>query len=392
MKALGFIHEETAMLRRKHLFREMREVEAVLPGGRIRMGGKEILNLSSNNYLGLANSELLCRKSRESLQRFGTSACASRLITGNLSLHRAVEEEVASWLGTEAAVLYNTGYMGNLGVISALMGRGDVILSDKLNHASIVDGVLLSGARFRRYPHADMDKLEDFLRKDSSSGKRLIVTDTVFSVDGDLAPLKEIAYLKERYGAILMVDEAHGGGVFGPGGRGVAEMLDLRDAIDVHLGTFSKAFGSYGAYVAGSRKLADYLVNRSRAFIYSTSLPPAVLGANLAAIAEVKNGADLRSRLHRNATHLRQSLKELGFDTLASASQIVPVLVGDNRKALEFTEGLLDQGILAVALRPPTVPAGTARLRLSVTAEHGPQDLDSALSAITEAGRVLGVI
>ncbi len=392
MKALSFIDEEMAMLQRKHLYRQLRVVQEVLPEGWITMEGRRLLNLSSNNYLGLANSRLLREEAGEWLQRFGASASASRLIVGNLSLHQTVEEKIAAFQGAEAAILYNTGYMANVGVISALMNKGDFILSDKLNHASIVDGIMLSGAEFRRYPHGDLNKLEDLLQKGSARNKKLIVTDSVFSVDGDIAPLKEIVELKERFGAILMIDEAHGGGVFGENRRGVAEMLGVEEGVEVHMGTFSKAFGSYGAYVCGSMKLVEYLVNRSRPFIYSTSLPPAVLGANLAAIRVVAETPELSQKVLENAAYLRQNLNRLGFNTLASASQIIPLLVGDNRKAVEFASLLFKKGVMAVAIRPPTVPPKTARLRLSVTAEHRCEDLDFAISCLNEVGQALGII
>ena len=392
MKALSFIDEEMAMLQRKHLYRQLRVVQEVLPEGWITMEGRRLLNLSSNNYLGLANSRLLREEAGEWLQRFGASASASRLIVGNLSLHQTVEEKIAAFQGAEAAILYNTGYMANVGVISALMNKGDFILSDKLNHASIIDGIMLSGAEFRRYPHGDLNKLEDLLQKGSARNKKLIVTDSVFSVDGDIAPLKEIVELKERFGAILMIDEAHGGGVFGENRRGVAEMLGVEEGVEVHMGTFSKAFGSYGAYVCGSMKLVEYLVNRSRPFIYSTSLPPAVLGANLAAIRVVAETPELSRKVLENAAYLRQNLNRLGFNTLASASQIIPLLVGDNRKAVEFASLLFKKGVMAVAIRPPTVPPKTARLRLSVTAEHRCEDLDFAISCLNEVGQALGII
>ena len=392
MKALSFIDEEMAMLHRKHLYRQLRVVQEVLPEGWITMEGRRLLNLSSNNYLGLANSRLLREEAGEWLQRFGASASASRLIVGNLSLHQTVEDKIAAFQGTEAAILYNTGYMANVGVISALMNKGDYILSDKLNHASIIDGIILSGAEFRRYPHADLNRLEYLLQKGSARNRKLIVTDSVFSVDGDIAPLKEIVELKERFGAILMIDEAHGGGVFGENRRGVAEMLRVEEGVEVHMGTFSKAFGSYGAYVCGSRKLVNYLINRSRPFIYSTSLPPAVLGANLAAIRVVAEMPELSQRVLENAAYLRQNLIRLGFNTLASASQIIPVLVGDNQKAVEFASMLFKKGVMAVAIRPPTVPPGTARLRLSVTAEHKCEDLDFAIASLNEAGQALGII
>jgi 8-amino-7-oxononanoate synthase len=389
---LSFIDEELKRLHQVHLHRQLRVVEDVLPGGWIAVDGRRLLNLSSNNYLGLANSELLREEAAQCLQHFGTSSSASRLIVGTLSLHQAVEENIAAFHTTEAAILYNTGYMANVGVLSALMSKGDLILSDKLNHASIIDGIMLSGANFKRYPHGDLNRLEDLLKRSSPSVRKLIVTDTVFSVDGDLAPLREIVQLKERFGAILMIDEAHGGGIFGKNRRGVAEMLGVEEHVEVHMGTFSKAFGSYGAYVCGTRKLVDYLLNKSRSFIYSTSLPPAVLGANLAATRVVMKMPELSARVLENAAYLRQNLIGLGFDILASGSQIIPVVVGDNNTAVKCAASLQEKGLMTVAIRPPTVPPNTARLRLSVTAEHKKEDMDFAVSCLGETGRALGII
>lgn len=385
------LEHELQALEAQHLRRELQVVEAVLPGGRVRIDGRELLNLSSNDYLGLAQDGRLIRGAQEAAARWGAGSTASRLIVGTLALHRQVEEEVAAWKGTAHAVLFNTGYMGNVGVIAALMGRGDVIFSDKLNHASIIDGMRLSGAAFYRYPHRDLDRLESLLKKTAGARRRLIITDSVFSVDGDTAPLAGLAALKERYGAWLMIDEAHATGVFGANGSGLAAAAGLTEQIEVHLGTFSKALGSFGAYVAGSAALIELLHNRARSFIYSTALPPAVLGAMQAGLAVVRQEPERRAFLLAQAARFRARLEEAGLDTLASETQIIPVWVGDNERALAFGARLRQQGLLAVAIRPPTVPPGGARLRLSLSAAHREADLARAAEIIISVGRELGL-
>ncbi len=270
--------QELEILSSQDLRRGLTEVEEVLPGGRVQVAGRILLNLSSNDYLGLSQDPRLIAAAREAAARWGVGAGASRLVVGHLALHEEVEARLAAFKGTEAAVIFSTGYMANLGVISALMGPGDKVFCDKLNHASIYDAIRLSGANLIRFPHRDMDRLEVLLQK-AGPGKRLIVTDSVFSVDGDLAPLQDMVELKDRYGAMLMVDEAHATGVLGPEGEGLAAALGLTQRVEVHMGTFSKALGSLGGYVAGDRCLIDYLHNRARSFIYSTAMPPPVLGA-----------------------------------------------------------------------------------------------------------------
>lgn len=387
-----WLHEELQHLEDQHLRRHLQCLEQVLPGGRVRMGGRELLNLSSNDYLGLALDPRLITAAQQAAARWGAGSTASRLIVGTYGLHTEVEAQVAAFKGTPGAALFNTGYMANVGIIAALMAKGDVILSDRLNHASIIDGIRLSGATFHRFPHRELNRLEDLLQKTQGVRKRLIITDTVFSVDGDLAPLRELVVLKNRYGAWLMVDEAHATGIFGPRGAGLAEALELVADIEIHMGTFSKALGSFGAYVAGASGLIDYLHNRARSFIYSTALPPPVVGAIRAALRIVVAEPERRQRLLAQAMKFRDQLKAAGFNTLHSETQIVPVLVRDNRLALEFADRLRQAGIMAVAIRPPTVPPGGARIRFSLSAAHAAADLDEAVATITTIGRELGIV
>lgn len=380
-----------ADLEAQQLRRTLLPVHRLLPRGRVLVDGRELLNLAANDYLGLAQDPRLIRASQEAAARWGVGSGASRLISGTLALHQELEAEIAAWKETEAAVIFNSGYMANVGVIAALLEKGGLILSDRLNHASIIDGMRLSGAKFQRYGHRDLNHLEELLKK--AAGQRvLIITDSVFSVDGDLAPLRELVALKEKYGAWLMIDEAHASGVFGPRGAGLAAELGLTAQIEVHLGTFSKAFGCFGAYVAGSRVLIDFLHNRARSFIYSTSLPAPVLGAIREALRVVREEEEPRLYLRRQAARFRQQLQAAGFDTLGSESQIVPVLVGDNARALAFAAALREQGLFAVAIRPPTVPPGTARIRFSLSAVHAPDELAAAAARIINCGRALGLL
>ncbi|MDI6852386.1 MAG: 8-amino-7-oxononanoate synthase [Deltaproteobacteria bacterium] len=383
---------EMAALEARALRRRLTAIDEVLPGGRVRVGGQVLLNLSSNDYLGLAQDSRLVAAAQAAAEHWGVGAGASRLVTGHLALHEAVEAKLAEFKGTGAAVIFSTGYMTNLGVIAALVGPGDLVFGDRLNHASIYDGIKLSGAELRRFPHRDMDRLENLLKDAPAKRKRLIITDSVFSVDGDLAPLKDLVELKERYGALLMVDEAHATGVLGPRGAGLAEALGLTAGVDVHMGTFSKALGSLGGYVAGERRLIDYLHNKARAFIYSTALPPPVLGAIDKALDIVAKHPEKRHYLLDQAEIFRHELTMAGFDTLGSETQIIPVLAGDNPRTLDFAARLREEGLMAVALRPPTVPVGKARVRFSLSAAHSVQDLTRARETIVRVGRGMGLI
>lgn len=387
------IRGELDALREQGLYRQMRTIGGE-QGPRISLHGKELLILCSNNYLGLANHPALKEAAALAINRYGTGSGASRLVSGTMELHDALEKRIATFKGTEASLLFNSGYAANTGIIASLVGRGDCIFSDRLNHASIVDGALLSRARLIRYPHNDMVALRRLLDNTDTTGRRLIVTDGVFSMDGDIAHLDELARLKKEFGAVLMVDDAHATGVLGPNGRGSAELFGVSDSIDIHMGTLGKALGSFGAYAAASQDLVDYLVNRARSFIFSTSLPPAVIAASLAAIDLVDSpeGAVLRNNLQKNTSNFRSALKGSGFDTMGSNSQIVPILTRDAKLTMEFTRLLLEEGLFVQGIRPPTVPTGTSRLRCTIMATHSVEEIAAAAKAIERVGATLGVI
>jgi 8-amino-7-oxononanoate synthase len=385
------LSQELAALEDKSQRRRLRVVEEVLPGGQVRVAGQALLNLSSNDYLGLSQDPRIINAAQAAAAKWGAGAGASRLVVGHLALHQAVEAKLADFKGTEAAVIFPTGYMANVGTIAALAGPGDVIFSDRLNHASIYDGIKLSGAVLQRFPHRDLNRLEQLLRESGAARRRLIVTDSVFSVDGDLAPLQDLVALRERYGAWLMIDEAHATGVLGATGAGLAEALGVTQAVDIHMGTFSKALGSQGGYVAGDRRLVDYLHNRARSFIYSTALAPPVLGAIDQALEIVAQEPERRLFLSRESKGFRQGLLAAGLDILGSETQIIPVLVGENDRTLAFAARLQDQGLMAVALRPPTVPPGKPRVRFSLSAAHGREDLRRARETIVATAQALGL-
>ncbi len=390
MKA-DFLTQTLNNLQEKGLKRRLRAVEGA-QSATITLNGKEALNLCSNNYLGLADDPRLSQAAVDVIAKEGFGSGASRLVCGNMKSHIALEKRLAEFKGTEAALVFSTGYMANVGVISGLFGRDDVIFTDKLNHASIIDGILLSGAEYKRYAHNDIHALEDFLKKDTSKGKRAIITDSVFSMDGDLAPLEKIVSLAQKHDCLVMIDEAHGFGVFGKNGKGLAEHFGLENKIDIQMGTLSKAAGSFGAYVCGSQALIDVLINKARSFIYTTAMPPAVAAASLAAVEIIAGEPHRRKKLWSNTKFMKDGLKNLGFDTMNSQSPIIPILVKDSQKALEFSKKLLDAGIFVQAIRPPTVPQNTARLRVTVMATHTPKDLKSALEKFGKIGKELCLI
>ncbi len=359
----------------------------------VSCNGRDVLMLCSNNYLGLADHPALSAASIEAIERYGTSSGASRLVSGTMELHEELERAVALFKKSEAALIFNSGYAANTGIISALVGRGDVVFSDRLNHASIIDGIMLSGARLVRYPHGDYTQLGKLMEM-HAKGRSLIVTDGVFSMDGDIAPLAEIAELKRRHAALLMVDDAHGSGVLGENGRGSAESFGVGDDVDILMGTFGKAFGSFGAYAAISAELRELLLNRARSFIFSTSLPPSVLAASLAAIELVQSneGEKLRDKLFSNSSFFRKSLIEAGFIVPTGSTQIVPLIIGSAAVAMQFSEALFSEGYFAQGIRPPTVPAGTSRLRFTLMATHSQADLAAAVEGICRVGSTLGVL
>jgi 8-amino-7-oxononanoate synthase len=385
------ILSELERLKRQALYRQMRTIDSE-HGARINHQRRSMLMLSSNNYLGLASHPALKRAAIAAAERFGTGSGASRLIAGNLKVLSDLEARIAQFKGVEAALVFGSGYLANLGTIPALAGAQDVILSDELNHASLIDGCRLARAQVMVYRHCDCDHLRSMLEQTRGARRRIIVTDSVFSMDGDVAPLANIAELARRYQAAVMIDEAHAVGVLGPKGAGLASALGLEREIDIQMGTLSKALGSYGAYVAGSRALIDFLINRARSFVFTTGLPPASAAAASAAIDLIEAEPERIKRLWDNGCYLRQRLIDLGFRLGASATPILPVIVGDAQPALDLADALLKRDIFVLAIRPPTVPEGSARLRVTPTAEHTRGDLDEAIAAFAAAGRETGLI
>jgi 8-amino-7-oxononanoate synthase len=387
---LSDIAERLAEIRRSGLHRRMRLIEGP-QGPRVLLDGAEVLLLCSNNYLGLADHPRVRQAAAEAAERFGAGAGASRLISGSMSLHRRLEQRLAEFKGTEAALLFGAGYLANTGTVAALAGRGAAVFSDELNHASIIDGCRLARARTFVYRHRDLDHLEHCLRE-AEPGPRLIVTDAVFSMDGDVAPLIDLLGLARRHGARLLVDEAHGTGALGPGGRGALAAAGLSGERDVIVvGTLGKALGGYGAYVCATAEIVELLVNTARPFIFSTAPPPPSVGAALMALSLLADRPGLVEQLRRNAATLREALLANGLDPGASRTQIIPVMVGDARRAMALCERALEGGVFAQAIRPPTVPEGSSRLRLTVMANHSAGELRAAAKVIGRAAWALGL-
>jgi len=361
-------------------------------GARITVNGKpNVINLSSNNYLGLANHPNLKKAATLAIEEWGVGAGAVRPIIGTMRIHDALEKRLAEFKHVESTLVFQSGFTANAGVIPTITDGDDAIITDELNHASIIDGVRLSKATRKIYKHNDMNALEDALKATQSCKKRLIITDGVFSMDGDIAPLGEIVALAERYDAATMVDDAHGSGVLG-GGRGTAYHFGVHDRIDIQLGTLSKAVGVMGGYIAGSSRLIDWLTQRARPFLFSTAQPPAVAAAIIAAIDLMDTDPSFTERLWENTAYWKAGLKSLGFDTGVSETPITPVIVGDEAKAKEFQHALFAEGVLALAIVFPTVARGKARVRTMPSAMHAKADLDDALIAFGKAGKQLGII
>lgn len=348
--------------------------------------GRRVLLLCSNNYLGLACHPALAEAAAAAGRESGVGAGASRLISGSMRLHHLLEDRMAAWKGTDAGLLFPTGYHANLGVITALVQRGDAVFSDALNHASLIDGCRLSGAEIHIYPHNDVAALARLLAA-TLARRRLVVTDSVFSMDGDVAPLPEICEVAERHDAYVMVDEAHGTGVLGETGAGAVEDFGLHGRVDVQMVTLGKALGAAGAVVCAARPVIDLLVNRSRTFIYTTGLPPGIAAAALTAMDIVRREPERLEKLRRNSRRMRSGLSALGYDVPDGDTPIIPVLVGESSAALELSRRLLEDGVFVQAIRPPTVPPGTARLRVTVMATHTDEDVDFALNAFRRARR-----
>ncbi|MDD5677275.1 MAG: 8-amino-7-oxononanoate synthase [Kiritimatiellae bacterium] len=385
-----WMETELAQLRAQGLERQLR----VMPdsGGAFMLDGQRVLNFSSNDYLGLARNPAVIEAAVAALRRWGAGATASRLVVGTLECHAELEARLAQFKRYAAALVFGSGYLANVGTVAALAGRHDRVLADKLAHASLLDGATLSRAEIHRFQHNDVDHLVCLLRQKPPSARDLIITESVFSMDGDLAPLRDMARVAQEHGAMLLVDEAHATGVWGPGGTGLIGEWGLQQAVSVAMGTLSKTLGAYGGFIAGSETLKRWLVNKARSFIFSTGLPPPAAGAVLGALDVLKKNPGMGADLLRRAETFRTRLQADGFDTGNSVSQIVPVIIGDNQKTLALARRLREHGILAAAIRPPTIPAGTARLRLSVTLLHTPKDLDRAADILTVAAREEGLL
>jgi 8-amino-7-oxononanoate synthase len=379
-----FVESELERLKEAGLYRKLRRVEGD-QGPTLVLGGREVINFSSNNYLGLANHPALGEAAKAAIDRYGCGTGASRLISGNMTLHEELESKIAEFKGTEAALVFNSGFQANTGVVSTLVGEGDAVFSDALNHASIVDGCRLSRAKVGVYGHLDMNQLEHELKQAPSACRKLIITESLFSMDGDEAPLADIVGLAERYGAMVMVDEAHATGVYEPKGAGLIAKLGLGERVFVQMGTLGKALGGFGAYVAGSKSLRDLLINRCRSFIFTTSLPPAVMAMAVAAIDLVGKEPGRRHALRGNSATLRGGLAALGYALGGSRNQILPLIVGDAQQCMELSQRLLDRGVFAQGIRPPTVPPGTSRLRITLMATHTAEQINQALETFKTA-------
>ena len=377
------IQDELKEIRNAGLYRRLRRVENG-QGPTLLLDGREVINFSSNNYLGIANHPALATAAKKAIDRYGCGSGASRLISGNMTLHEELENQLAEFKDTEAALVFNSGFQANTGILSTLAGEGDAILSDELNHASIIDGCRLSRAKTIVYVHCDLGQLEEALKQAGSCRRKLIVTETIFSMDGDEAPLTGIVELAEKYDAAVMVDEAHATGIFGPGGAGVVSKLGLVDRVLVQMGTLGKALGGFGAYVAGSQALRDLLINRCRSFIFTTSLPPAIMAMAMAAIDLVEGEPERREALWNNCRLLSDGLKKMGFSLGEIQSPILPLIIGDADKCMQFSEQLLERGVFAQGIRPPTVPPGTSRLRITLMATHTREHIQIALDAFEE--------
>ena len=388
---LGYLTAELDALKSQGLHRRLRVLDGE-QAARTSVDGRSVVNLSSNNYLGLTTHPALREAARQALDRFGVGTGSVRTIAGTMALHVELERRLAEFKRTEAVVVFQSGFAANAGTVAAILTKDDVVVSDALNHASIIDGCRLSRAAIKVFPHKDVDAARAILRDLPAGQRRLLITDGVFSMDGDLGPLPALCDQADQFGAIMMVDDAHASGVFGSNGRGTVDHFGVHGRVDIQVGTLSKAFGALGGYVAGSRDLIDYLHHRARPFLFSTSHPPSVTATCLAAIDLLLAEPQIIDRLWENTRFFKAGLSALGFDTGASESPITPVIVGDGARAMELSDGLFAQGVFAQSIAFPTVARDKARVRTIVTATHTRDDLQYALDAFAKVGRQLGII
>ncbi len=387
----AWIEEELAALKEQGLYINIRTIESPMDGWLV-VDGRRVLNFCANNYLGLANHPKLREAAKRAIDEYGVGPGAVRTIAGTMTLHVQLERRLAEFKGVEAAITFQSGFNANLATIPALVGRGDVIFSDRLNHASIIDGCRLSRAEIVTYEHCDPDDLRRKIEQTEIAGRALIVTDGVFSMDGDIAPLPELYEIAAEHNFLLMVDDAHGEGVLGRGGRGIVDHFGLHGKVDIEVGTMSKAFGVVGGVVAGKKVIIEWLRQRGRPFLFSSAMTVPDVAACLAAVDLLEESTEQVDRLWANAEYFKSRMKELGFDTGASQTPIVPVMLGEARLAQEFSRRLFEEGVFAMAIGYPTVPQGKARIRVMNTAAHTREDLDLGLAAFEKVGRELGVI
>ena len=390
-KAIAWIDDEIGALKAAGLFNRIRTIESPMDG-HVTIDGRSLLNFCANNYLGLANHPRLRTAVKEAVDQYGVGPGAVRTIAGTMSLHIQLEEKLAAFKRAEACITLQSGFTANLATIPALVGKGDVIFSDELNHASIIDGSRLSRANIVRYAHNDVDDLRRKIAETTEYGRRLIVTDGVFSMDGDIAPLDKICEVAEEHDILLMVDDAHGEGVLGEGGRGIVDHFGLHGRVDVEVGTLSKAFGVMGGLVAGKQPIIDWLRQRGRPFLFSSALTVPDTAACLAAVELLQESTELVDRLWSNAALFKKEMQNMGFNTGVTQTPIVPVMLGEATLAQKFSQRLFEEGVFAMAIGYPTVPQGKARIRVMNSAAHSHDDLEQALDVFGRVGKELGVI
>jgi 8-amino-7-oxononanoate synthase len=382
--------DELKRIKENGLYRQMKYLQSPQQPY-VKIAGKSYLMLSSNSYLGLCNDQRLKQAAMDAMEKYGVGSGGSRLTTGSYEVHKKLEDEIAAFKGAEAALLFNTGYMANVGAISSIAGKDWVIFSDRFNHASIIDGCRLSGAEIIIYEHCDASDLET--KAHSHRGRRaLVVTDGIFSVDGDIAPLPEIVQVAKKYNMLLMVDDAHATGVLGENGGGTADYFGLQNEIDIQMGTFSKALASEGGFIAGNRGLIDYLANKARSFIFSTALAPATVAVSLRALEIVQAEPRLRQSLIANSAWFREKLREIGFEIMDFPTPIISIVLGPPDLTVNFSNRLMGEKIFVSAIRPPTVPQGTSRLRINLMAIHTADDLAPVIDSMASIGKELGIL
>ena len=390
--SLKFMSDELDRMKNEGLYGNIRILESP-QGAMVKINGREMLNLCSNNYLGFANDPAIREKAKAMIDKYGVGPGAVRTIAGTMELHLELEKKLAAFKGAEAAITFQSGFCANLAVIPALMAEGDLIFSDSLNHASIIDACKLTKAKVIRYEHSDMNDLRKKLEENSgAAGKKMLITDGVFSMDGDIARLPEIVKIAEEFGVITAVDDAHGEGVLGRGGRGIVDHFHLHGKVDIEIGTMSKAFGVMGGIVAGSSILVDFLRQKARTNLFSSALTVPDVAANIAAVEIMESGDEQVKKLWENGDYIKAGLKAAGFNVGRSETPITPVIIGEARTAKDFSAKLFENGVFATAIVFPTVPDGTARIRAMVSAAHSKEDLDMGIAAFVKAGRETGTV